>query len=128
MRKLHNEWLLLAIIAMILSSGLTAFGQAVTGSIMGYITDPSGAAIPSASVTATEAQTNVATTRTTDSAGMYLITNLLPGAYTINVEAKGFKAFSRVGVRLDVGGTVRTDATLELGEVTQQISVEAHAL
>ncbi len=128
MRKLHFEWLLLAPVAMVFASGPTAFGQAVTGSITGYITDPSGAAIPSATVTATAAQTNVATARATDSSGMYLITNLLPGSYTIKVEAKGFKAFSRVGVRLDVGGTVRTDAALELGEVTQQISVEGRAV
>ena len=126
MRKLQIAWLLLVIGGVVLSSGPPALGQAVTGSITGYVTDPSGAAIPDASVTATAVQTGVGTSRTTDAAGLYLITNLLPGTYTIAVKGKGFKTFTQREVHLEVGATVRADAKLELGQVTQEITVEAH--
>src|SRR5579863_5342879 len=110
---------LVLISATVLCSAPAAFGQAVTGSITGYVTDPSGAAIPNANVTATEVRTNVATTRSTDSAGLYSITNLLPGNYTIKVESRGFKTFTQEGFQLAVGATVRADAQLELGQVAQ---------
>jgi len=57
---------------------------------------------------------------------LYLITNLLPGTYTIAVKGKGFKTFTQREVHLEVGATVRADAKLELGQVTQEITVEAH--
>jgi carboxypeptidase family protein/TonB-dependent receptor-like protein len=125
MRRLLSVWLLLAVAIIVLRSGPLAYGQAVTGSITGYVSDPSGAAIPNATVTATEMRTNIATTRNTDASGLYLITNLLPGTYTISVEAKGFKTFTQQQVQLEVGATVRLDIKLELGEVTQTITVEA---
>jgi len=125
MRRLSIIVFLLTLGTMVLCSGPSAFGQAVTGSITGYITDPSGAAIPNAKVTATDVHTNVATVRTTDATGLYLITNLIPGTYTINVESQGFKTFSQAGIELAVGHTVRTDVKLELGEVSQRITVEA---
>ena len=126
MRKSHIVWLLLIMASVVLCSGPPAFGQAVTGTLTGYVTDPSGAAIPNASVTATETHTNVATKRSADSAGLYLITNILPGDYNLSVEAQGFKTFTAQLIHLEVGATVRTDAKLELGQVSQQITVEAH--
>lgn len=125
MRRPPVVALLFLIGTMVLYSGPPAFGQAVTGSITGYVTDPSGGAIPNATVTATETTTNVSTARTSDTAGLYLITNLLPGTYTISVEANGFKKFTRPNVQLEVGATARTDAKLELGQVSQQVTVEA---
>src|SRR5437879_12367331 len=94
MRKLQIAWLLLVIGGVVLSSGPPALGQAVTGSITGYVTDPSGAAIPDANVTATAVQTGVGTSRTTDAAGLYLINNLLPGTYTTAAQGKGVKTFN----------------------------------
>src|SRR5208282_4407101 len=113
MRRLPVVALLLIVGTMVLSSVPSAFGQAVTGSITGYVTDPSGAAIPNATVTATAVLTNIATVRSTDAAGLYLITNLLPGTYTVSIEAQGFKTFTQREVKL------------ELGQITQQITVEA---
>ena len=125
MRRLSIALFLVILGTMVLSSGLPAFGQAVTGSITGYITDPTGSAVPAATVTATETRTNVSTSRTADAAGMYLITNLLPGTYTLTVTAAGFKAFSQEAIQLAVGGTARTDVKLELGQVSEHITVEA---
>ncbi len=127
MRRLSIVVFLSAIGIMVLCSGPAAFGQAVTGSITGYVTDPSGAAIPNAKVTATEIRTNVATTRSADAAGLYLITNILPGDYNVTVEAAGFKIFTQSQVHLGVGGTVRADAKLEVGTFTQHINVEAQS-
>ncbi|HEV2379096.1 MAG TPA: TonB-dependent receptor [Terriglobia bacterium] len=125
MRRLPTIALLWVLGTMVFYSGPPASGQAVTGSITGYVTDPSGAAIPNAKVTATQVGPNVATSRTSDAAGLYLITNLLPGTYTISVEAQGFKTFTQRDVQLEVGATARTDAKLELGQVSQQVTVEA---
>src|SRR5208282_5674119 len=127
MRRLSIVVFLSAIGILVLCSGPPAFGQGVTGSITGYITDPSGAAIPNAKVMATEVRTNVATTRNADVAGLYLITNILPGDYNITVEATGFKVFTQSQVHLEVGGTVRADAKLEVGTFTQHITVEAQS-
>lgn len=127
MRRLPVIALLSVMVTMVLCSGPSAFGQAVTGSITGYVTDPTGGAVPNAKVTATEVRTNVTTVRTSDAAGLYVITNVLPGTYTITVEAPGFKTFSQANVELQVGATARTDAKLELGQVSQQVTVEAQA-
>src|ERR1019366_1173143 len=101
-------------------------GQAVWSTILGYVTDPSGAAIPEATVTVTNDQTGVVNKGTTDSAGSFNITHLDPGTYTLAVEAKtGFKHFAQTGIQLAVSASVRVDAKLELGAVSQQITVAA---
>ena len=73
----------------------TLFGQAVSGVLTGYVTDPSKTPVPGATVTATEMRTGVATKRATDTSGLYIITNLLPGVYSISAEAPGFQRSSR---------------------------------
>ena len=104
MRRFRDSCLLLLILGTMAFSYIPPlYGQAVTGYIKGYVTDPSGAGIVGATVTATEVRTNIRTTRITDETGMYLITNLLPGTYTVTVEAKGFKTFTQQGLRLEVG-------------------------
>src|SRR3989475_543446 len=69
--------------------------------------------------------TGIETTRNTDSTGLYLITNLLPGTYSIAVEAKGFKRFVQENIVLRVDSKINIDAQLELGEVTQEVTVNA---
>jgi len=104
---------------------LPAYGQAVTGSITGHVYDPSGAPVPNATVLATNVLTGIETTRNTDSTGLYLITNLLPGTYSVAVEAKGFKRFVQENIVLRVDSKINIDAQLELGEVTQEVTVNA---
>ncbi|PYV22232.1 MAG: hypothetical protein DMG24_17300, partial [Acidobacteria bacterium] len=97
--------------------------QAVWGAISGYVADQSGAAVPGASVSITNAKTGVQAKGVTDSAGLYNITHLDPGEYSVTVEAAGFKRFVQEHVILQVDSTVRIDLKLELGAITQKVTV-----
>lgn len=97
--------------------------QAVSGTITGLVTDPQGAAVAGATVTFKEVTKGISFSVTTNDLGYYTKTNTPPGTYQIKIEAPGFKAFVRENIPLSVDSTVRLDATLQLGEVTEQITV-----
>jgi protocatechuate 3,4-dioxygenase beta subunit len=69
----------------------TLLGQGTAGTITGTVTDPTGAVIPEATVTVTNQGTGVDFHLTTNSSGVYSITSLIPGTYTVTVSQKGFK-------------------------------------
>ncbi|HEX5483767.1 MAG TPA: TonB-dependent receptor [Terriglobia bacterium] len=100
-----------------------AHSQQVSGTITGYVTDPSGAGIPGAAVTVTGTQTGVSTRKKTDASGLYVVTNLIPGTYSVSVVATGFRTFVRQNVVLSVDATVTVNATMQLGQVSQQVTV-----
>src|ERR1700756_2669279 len=85
---------------------LSLFGQA-NGRILGAITDQTGAVIAGAKVSIIDTQRGLARTLTTDQAGEYNAPNLIPGTYTVRVEAKGFQTVNRENVLLEVGKEVR---------------------
>jgi hypothetical protein len=91
--------------------------------LLGTVTDQSGGVIAGATVTVTDVQKNVSRTLTTDSAGEYVAPNLDPDMYSLRVEAKGFRTFTREGMQLGVGQDARADVTLQPGEQTQSITV-----
>ncbi len=99
------------------------FAQGTAGRILGTVADQSGGAIAGATVTVTDVDRNVPRTLTTDQSGEYNAPNLLPGNYKVRAEAKGFKAFERSGVILEVNGEIRVDLTMQPGEVSQTITV-----
>jgi hypothetical protein len=103
------------------------FAQAVTGTITGVIKDPNGAVIPGANVIARNAGTNATAAAITDAAGGYKIINLVSGEYIVEVEAKGFRKTTTVPQRLSTGDVMRQDLTLELGQVTETVTVEETA-
>jgi len=128
--RIHNNlpklsWALLGLALLIGSSAGPLRGQAVWSTILGYVSDPSGGAIPGAEVTVTNKLTSVATKATTDSTGSFNITHLDPGEYTLSVTASGFKAYTQTGIQLAVTASVRVEVKLELGAVTQEITVAA---
>ena len=102
-----------------------AYGQAVSGSITGYVFDATEAAIPGARVIAQNTSTGVETERESDATGLYTITNLPPGNYTLSVERDGFRRFVQENINLDVALRFNFNVTLELGQVTEQITVSA---
>lgn len=104
-----------------------AHAQAGQAEVTGEVRDQAGALVAAAQVTATEVSTGQSLTTTTGDGGVYTITNLKPGAYTITVEAASFKRLVREGVQLVTGERVRVDATLEPGAVSESVTVNAGA-
>ena len=102
-----------------------AWSQAVTATLVGTITDPSGAVVTSAQVTITETQTGIVRRLATNGEGLFTQPYLAPGIYTVEVAKEGFKKVSRKNVQLQVASTIRTDFALEPGMVTETVQVTA---
>jgi hypothetical protein len=94
-----------------------------TGSIEGTVTDPSGAAVAGAAVTATNIATGAETARKTTEAGVFLLPLLLPGEYTVTIKATGFQTHSQEHVIVEALATVSVNPKLQLGASTQSITV-----
>ncbi len=103
-----------------------AFAQvAGTGSIEGTVTDPSGAIVPGATVTATNVSTGVETASKTTSSGVFAIHTLSPGEYTVTVVATGFQTLKQEHVVVDALATVAVNPKLQLGATTEAVVVQA---
>src|SRR4051812_25024135 len=99
------------------------WGQGVEATLKGQVVDTSGAAVPGAKVDVKNTGTNQVTQTVTDAGGQYTVPFLQPGTYSVGVEASGFKRIVREGLSLTVGATVAVDLTLEVGAVTEQLTV-----
>lgn len=119
-RYVGNRMLLVMSIMLL---GSTIYAQRGRGTVLGAVTDASGAVVPGALVTVTNTGTNVATTATTNEDGNYTVTNLLVGGYTITITKDGFKKAVRSGVTLEVDQRAQIDVTLETGAVSEVIEV-----
>lgn len=102
-------------------------GQTTTATISGTVTDASGGAISGAAVTATNLATNVARSAVTLADGNYSIPFVPIGNYKVEVNAPGFKKFEQTGIVLEVNRHARIDAVLQLGAVSETVSVSADA-
>jgi hypothetical protein len=100
----------------------------VTASISGTVKDPSGAAIAGATVTATNVDTAIAVTQTSNGQGFYSFQSLPLGKYTVDVAQKGFKTYRQTGLVLEVSTALTVDATLQVGQTTEKVEVAADAL
>jgi Carboxypeptidase regulatory-like domain len=120
------RWLAGLICFFVLLCG-TVRAQNSYGSSVGTITDNSGGVLPGATVTLTNIDTGDRRTATTNASGDYQFVNLPPGNYKVDVEATGFKHFTRTNVLVLVQGSTRVDATLELGDVNQTVEVSSQA-
>src|SRR5271157_3031486 len=100
----------------------------ISASISGTVSDTSGAALVGASVRATNVETGITHTQQTNGQGYYSFQELPLGHYTIDVELKGFKSFRQTGLVLDVNAALTVDVTLQVGQVTEKMTVEASAL
>jgi hypothetical protein len=118
----------LAVAALGLFVAPPVAAQLTTGTISGNVIDPGGLALPGASVTITNTETAATRHSTTDTEGAYLVTALPPGLYRVNVSMTGFRPFLQEEFRLAVGQNARVDARLEVGGVTQEVSVVASSL
>ena len=105
-----------------------AFAQANSSSIIGTVTDESGAAVPGATVTVTNNATQAVRTFQTNERGDYSVTALDIGIYEVSAELEGFRRAVATDVRLEVDLVRRQNMTLEVGVVTEQVTVQADAL
>lgn len=101
------------------------FAQIVVGSLVGNVTDSTGAAVPGAAVQAKNVETGQVRNAVTNSDGSYSFPALPSGTYTVSVQAKGFKVFQASGVAVSVDKSSRVNATLELGSESQEVTVSA---
>ena len=109
---------------LLLTAGLLS-AQGERGAFNGTVLDSSGAALPNATVKAVNQETNVETSVVTTSAGVFRIPALPPGTYRFTVSAPGFKTVLRENVNLSVAQTLTLDFTLDVGNVTDQVTVTA---
>jgi hypothetical protein len=116
---------LLAAITLQAASG--AFAQSIGGSITGLVKDESGAAVPGASVSATNLGTNVAYSATSNNAGNYTITNLPVGEYIVKSELAGFKTAATKAVAVEAQQTARIDFRMSVGAIEDTVEVTAEA-
>lgn len=116
---------LFALIVLVARLGVdSGLAQGFDGTLRGQVTDPTGAVVPGALVTAKNNGTGVIRTAETSSAGIYTFPNLLVGSYSVSVEARGFKKHVRPSVEIRANQITEVDMTLEVGEVT--VTVEVH--
>jgi len=108
-----------------LFSSVPLIAQKITGTILGTVTDPSGAAVSGATVTVRNTGTGAVRTTTTSSAGSYTFPEEDPGTYDVTVKAANFKEFISRGVTLDVSSDAVVNAALAVGSATEQVTVEA---
>ncbi len=104
-----------------------ASAQVLYGSIVGTVTDQTNAVVPKAVVTARNASTGLSLQATADEAGYYSIRNLPEGNYDLSVTASGFRSLTQKGVNVLINSTTRADIGLQVGAVTDSVTVEASA-
>ena len=116
-----------SVAAAVLFSAVVAWAG-ITGSISGTVTDPSGAVMPGVTVTVTSTSTNVRNTTVTDAKGFYSFPSLNVDHYDVAVNQPGFKNFVERGVRIDANSAIQIDVKLQVGEVTNTITVQSDTL
>ncbi|MGO4516680.1 TonB-dependent receptor [Terriglobus sp. 2YAB30_2] len=112
---------------IVVFSGTTATAQDTTATIVGSVSDPSGAAVGNADVTVTNTQTNIAVDTKTTESGAYTVPNLIPGTYNISIKVQGFQTISIQNVTVAAGDRRRADAALVVGAVNETVEITTAA-
>ena len=115
------------LLGLLLAALGAAYAQSTYGTIVGKVTDPTGAVVAGASVTVTNTETNISKAVPTSGEGNYETTHLLPGAYRVRAESPGFKVSVRDGVVVESRAVVRIDLAMEVGSTSSEIQVIAAA-
>ena len=119
--------LLFILLLIVVAFGSSALSQE-SATIVGTVTDQTGAAVPNASIVITNTDTGIARTITTAEDGQYVAPNLQIGHYVVRAQATGFKAGERKDLLLQVGDRTRVDFNLQVGNTQETITVEANAV
>jgi hypothetical protein len=126
-RKFISEVEKVIMLALLLGAAVSALGQVESGRFVGRITDAAGAAVPNATVKATNAGTNIVQTAITNSIGDFVITPVAAGVYSLSVAAPGFDTATTTKVEVQVGQIVREDLSLKVGASSTTIQVTTEA-
>jgi hypothetical protein len=120
------KFIVLAALALLLPAGTRFLAAQAAGSasVQGTVSDPTGAAVPNATVTLRQTATGVARVTTSDGQGVYALPNVPVGPYSLNVTAQGFQSFTQTGV-LEVGNNVTIDPHLTVGSASEHVEVQA---
>ena len=124
---LKSTRLIFVLFVLLALNALSVSAQTSTSSISGRVFDSRDAIVPGASVTITNEATGVTQTQTTNDAGVYSFPSLPVGTYTVTVELSGFKRFQKTGNGLEVGTPLTIDMALEVGQVTETVTVQGGA-
>lgn len=119
--------LLLAVLLIPFGAGRLAAQVAGSGTIRGTITDSTGAVIPGATVTAVQTETGIRYVRQSSESGIYMVSPILPGHYTLTVAAKGFANLTENNIVVDASTEIGVNLKLEPGSDTQTVTVTASA-
>ena len=117
----------LLVLVAVAATAVPALAQSVLGTIRGTVTDPQGAGVPAAAVLITDEGTGVPRTLESDAEGRYEASNLRPGTYRVEVVTTSFKKFEQPGVVVRTSAVARVDAKLQLGSVSETVTVSAEA-
>src|SRR5690348_491932 len=124
---MYRKSILWTFALMLLWPAARLLSQVTTATVYATVTDPSGAGVPGAMVTLIHEATNAQQKRATDAAGDVTFNFLQIGAYTIRVEAQGFKKYEAKGLQLMAAQTLRRTLPLELGSISETVNVETSA-
>ncbi len=130
-RTWQRKLSILSLVAVTLTAGLFAVpvhAQTLYGTIVGTVTDAQGGNIPGATVTLTNENTGLSMSTVTDASGTYTIRNVAGGTYTLKASLQGFKEFVQTGIPLVVGNIVRVNGQLEVGALSESVTVTSEAL
>jgi hypothetical protein len=124
MRKMRHVWVAILFLLTATTLALSQENAAITGTVI----DPSGAAIPNATITLTHSATGTVHTTKTNAYGFYSVSELQIGTYDMTVSAPGFQTYSKTGLVLNEAQTLRSDAKLQIGSAAQTVTVQANVL
>jgi len=114
-----------ALLALTCWLALPVMGQATTGTLTGLVTDPQGAIVSGATITLTNSATRVESKTTSNDQGEFVFPQVMPGKYSLSVEATNFKKALATDLVVELGVTSRTTVVLEVGSVTEQVTITA---
>src|SRR5216683_2947066 len=126
--KRHIQSIRVIFVALLLCCGIALEAQTITGSVNGTVTDPTGAVVPNAKVTATNVDTNIETPTTTNSDGIFNIAFLQIGNYKLTVEVPGFATATYGPFVLETAQIAKVDVKMGLSSAQQKVSVEAEVV
>jgi carboxypeptidase family protein/TonB-dependent receptor-like protein len=124
---MRKSLLLVFVLCSLLASVAPAFAQRTTASVRGTVTDPSKAIVPGATVTVTNRDTGLTRTTTTNAEGVYSVSELPVGRYSVAVELQGFKTATRTDIVLNVADDLKIDFELSAGALSETVSVSAES-